>query len=124
MATGSGNPFPQENRAKPSNDLTGVWPVYNQPSVFDWSGVDGGLMRAALHVTTVRGVTLAFGTAMGGRGVVLTLYMGGKTNPKRFALTPDELHELLYGIVAQWGSPSEDLGLIFGYSSTGHLAAD
>jgi hypothetical protein len=50
--------------------------------------------------------------------------MGSKSNPKRFALTPDELHELLLGIVTQWGSPSEDLGQAFGYGSAERSAAD
>jgi len=118
------NPFPREDRSKPSNDLTGIWPQYKAPSVFDWTQVEPGLLLAALHVCTVKGVTLAFGTAMGGRGVVLTIYMGGKTNPKRFAIDASELHPLLSGIIDMWGSSSEDLGQIFGYASSERSAAD
>lgn len=122
---GYSNPlFKAQEPSGKTTDLTGVWPVYQQPSVFDWSQVDPSVLLAALHVTTVKGVTMAFGTAMGGRGVVLTLYMGTKTNPKRFALTAVELHELLHGIIDAWGSKSEDLAQIFGYGQVDRSAAD
>lgn len=124
MASDSPKRWAAPQNVKPAESMTGIWPTYNEPSVFDWTAVDGGLMRAALHVTTVKGVTLAFGTAMGGRGIVVTLYMGQKVNPKRFALTADELHVLLLGIIEQWGSSSEDLGQAFGYQEPGRLAAD
>ena len=116
--------FPKQEPSGKTTDLTGVWPVYQQPSVFEWVNVDPGILRAALHTCTVKGVTLAFGTAMGGRGVVVTLYMGTKQNPKRFALTPAELHTLLMGIIEQWGSTSEDLGQVFGYTTENRHAAD
>lgn len=118
------NPFPQEQRSRPSNDLTGIWPTPSQPSVFDWTGVDGGLLRAALHVCTVKGVGISFGAAMGGRGIVVTLYTGVKPFPKRFAIDGDELAALLNGIIDGWGSPSEDLGPVFGYGSVTPLDAD
>lgn len=124
MATNGKPKWVAPANVKPTEDLTGIWPTYGEPSIFPWSEVDGNLLRAALHVLTVRGYSAMFGTAMGGRGAVLTLYGVSKTNPKRFALGADEMHALLWGIVQQWGSPSEDLGQVFGYSSPGDLPAD
>jgi hypothetical protein len=109
---------------KREEDMTGIWPAYGEPSIFPWSEVDGNLLRAALHVLTVRGYSVMFGTAMGGRGAVVTLYGVSKTNPKRFALGAEEMHALLWGIVQQWGSPAEDLGQVFGYDINGARAAD
>lgn len=109
---------------KPIEDLTGTWPVYGEPSMFPWHAVDGRLLRAAFHVLATRGFSMMVGTAMGGRGLVLTLYGVSKVNPKRYALGAEELHILLSGIIDQWGSKSEDLAQVFGYDRSPDLAAD
>lgn len=109
---------------KPAEDMTGIWPTYGEPTVFPWTEVDGRLLCAALQVLSTRGYSLMIGTAMGGRGLVLTLYGVAKVNPKRYALGSLELHDLLHGIIASWGSKSEDLGQLFGYDTAPHLAAD
>jgi len=105
------NPFPKEARSqtKPSSVMDGVWPVYEQPTIFDWSSVDGDILRAAFQCAANQGRNIGIGPALGGRGVVVTIYMGLKVNPKRFAINAQELHELLLGIVQGWSSPSEDV---------------
>jgi len=112
------------SNVKPLEDMTGTWPSYGEPTIFPWHAVDGRLLCAAFHVLAVRGYSMMVGTAMGGRGLVLTLYGVSKQNPKRYALGADELHILLHGIIDQWGSKSEDLGQVFGFDSSPHLAAD
>jgi hypothetical protein len=116
------NPFPKEGRpnGKPSNVMDGVWPVYESPSVFDWSNVDGDILRAALQCATNQGRNIGIGPAMGGRGVVVTIYMGLKVNPKRFAIDAAELHDLLLGIVKGWSSPSEDVLELMRMKLNGH----
>lgn len=109
---------------KPAEDMSGIWPTYGEPSLFPWTEVDGRLLCAACHVLTTKGFSMMIGTAIGGRGVVMTLYGVSKVNPKRFALGADELHALLFGIIQKWGSTSEDLGQVFGYGSPPPLAAD
>lgn len=110
--------------ATPVADMTGIWPTYNEPTMFDWHNVDGGILRAALHVVTTRGHALNFGTAVGGRGITVTLYNGQKPPPRVYAMSSVELHQLLLGLVAAYGSPSEDLGAVFGYESPGTMPAD
>lgn len=108
MSSGQ-NPFQPANRQSPAKDMTGVWPTYNQPALFNWAEVDGAILKAAFQAAMVSGKTIGIGPAMGGRGVVITLYMGLKTNPKRFAIDAGELHPLLLALVESWGSGSEDI---------------
>jgi hypothetical protein len=89
--------------------MTGSWPNYREPALFDWSAVDGAILRGALQSATDAGKSLGIGPAMGGRGIVVTLYMGLKTNPKRYAIDAGELHELLYALINAWSSGSEDI---------------
>jgi hypothetical protein len=124
--SGGTNPFAKANRTDPSKDFTGIWPTLNQPTLFDWSRVDAAILKAAFQVAMVSGKTIGIGPAMGGRGVVVTLYMGLKTNPKRFAIDADELHPILLALVEAWGSPSEDVvaSMRVGFSSSHPLEAD
>lgn len=125
MSSGQ-NPFQPANRQNPAKDMTGVWPTYNQPAMFDWSKVDGAILKAAFQAATISGKTIGIGPAMGGRGVVITLYMGLKSNPKRFAIDANELHPLLLALVESWASGSEDLVVAMraGFDTDPKLAAD
>lgn len=124
--SGPSNPFQPANRQTPAKDMTGVWPTYNQPALFDWSKVDGAILKAAFQAAMVSGKTIGIGPAMGGRGVVITLYMGLKTNPKRFAIDANELHPLLLALVESWGSGSEDIvaSMRVGFDTDPRIAAD
>lgn len=125
MSSGQ-NPFQPANKQTPKNDMTGVWPNYTQPALFDWSKVDGAILKAAFQAATMAGKNIGIGPAMGGRGVVITLYMGLKTNPKRFAIDASELHPLLLALVESWGSGAEDLVVAMraGFDSDPRMAAD
>ena len=124
--SGRQNPFPKEDKSLPSKDMTGVWGNYQQPASFDWSAVDGDILRAALQVATNAGKSIGIGPALGGRGVVITIYLGLKSNPKRFAIDAAELHELLLALIAAWQSPSEDVLTAIRFTSprAARLAAD
>jgi hypothetical protein len=108
MSSG-GNPWAKVNKEDPKNDMTGSWPNYREPSSFDWSKVDGAILKACFQCAINQGRSLGVGPAMGGRGVVVTLYMGLKTNPKRYAINANELHELLLTLIQAWSSTSEDV---------------
>lgn len=96
------------SKSQVSNDLAANHWRVNAPASFDWAAVDGAYLRAAFLAASHIGKTLSIGPAMGGRGVVVTYYVNKPPHPKRFAISPAELHELLEGLVESW-SPSEDL---------------
>jgi hypothetical protein len=91
-----------------STDIAALHWRVNAPASFDWAGVDGAYLRAAFLAASHVGKTISVGPALGGRGVVVTYYVNKPPHPKRFAISPAELHELLEGLAAAW-SPSEDL---------------
>lgn len=91
-----------------STDIAAMHWRVTQPASFDWAGVDGAYLRAAFLAASHVGKTISIGPALGGRGVVVTYYVNKPPHPKRFAISPAELHELLEGLAASW-SPSEDL---------------
>lgn len=96
------------SKSQVGNDLAAAHWRVNAPASFDWPGVDGAYLRAALLAASHVGKTISIGPAMGGRGVVVTYYVNKPPHPKKFAISPAELHELLEGLVEAW-SPSEDL---------------
>lgn len=120
------NPWKKEAAPPPNRDFTGMWPTYGEPALFDWAGVDGAVLRAFFQVAASSGKTIGIGPAIGGRGVTVTLYMGLKQNPKRHALTPDELHDLMLPLIDKWGSGSEDVVEVMraALRHTGSPAAD
>lgn len=97
-----------KSKSQVSNDLAAAHWRVNAPASFDWPSVDGAYLRAAFLAASHVGKTLAIGPAMGGRGVVVTYYVNKPPHPKKFAIDPSELHEILESLVEAW-SPSEDL---------------
>jgi hypothetical protein len=124
--SGSQNPFAQANKSDPKNDMTGTWPALAQPTAFDWARVDGAILKAACQASSIAGKSFGIGPAMGGRGVVITVYLGLKNNPKRYAIDASELHPILLAMIATWGSGSEDIvaGMRAGFDTDKPMAAD
>jgi hypothetical protein len=91
-----------------STDIAAIHWRVNAPSSFDWPGVDSAYLRAAFLAASHIGKTIAIGPALGGRGVCVTYYINRPPHPKAFAISPDELHQLLKQLIEAW-SPSEDL---------------
>lgn len=104
------DPWGQAPKSKDqvSTDIAAMHWRVNQPASFDWPGVDSAYLRAVFLAASHIGKTLSIGPALGGRGVVVTYYVNKPPHPKKFAINPDELHQLLEELCQAW-SPSEDL---------------
>lgn len=104
------NPWAQgkERKGDVSHDLAAnVWRVQS-PVSFDWPAVDGARLRALFLAAANMGKTVTIGPAVGGRGVIIGYYLPKPPHPKKFALSPGELHDLIDQLLEAW-SPSEDL---------------
>jgi hypothetical protein len=100
-------------RPQPSFKELAVWGQRSRISALAWQEVDSRYLLAALSAISAHDGALMFGTAMGGRGVVLTLYIGGDRG-KTYVATVGELENALLECAEALASPSEDWRTIFG----------
>lgn len=75
---------------------------------FGWGRVDSISLLGALVVCGEKGATLSFAPGNGGVGVTMRIYMGDKGDTG-YAADPEQLTEMFDMLIAQWGSPAEDL---------------
>lgn len=98
----------KERKGDVSHDLAAnVWRV-ESPASFDWPSVDGARLQAVFLAASMMGKTITISPAVGGRGVIIGYYLPKPPHPKKFALSPGELHDLIDQLLQAW-SPSEDL---------------
>jgi hypothetical protein len=83
------------------------WAKRKNSSGVDFTQVSAATLRAAISVTIANGGALMFGSAMGGSGLMLKLYMG-EDSAREFAATAEEAEELLAGVIEMLESESED----------------
>lgn len=93
-----------------------MWGNKAATPALDWEGVDARLVTAALAAVSGADGALMFGVAQGGRGVVLTLFLGGD-RAKTYVSTIEELEGALLECVQTLASSSEDLLVAFGLAS-------
>lgn len=85
-----------------------AWQHRERSSGVDWRDVSATSLRAAITATLSAGGALMIGGAMGGKGVMLKVWVGDD-QMKEYAATAEEVCLLLDGLVEGLGSGSEDL---------------
>lgn len=90
-----------------------LWGNKAVTSALDWESVNARLVTAALSAVSSADGALMFGVAQGGRGVVLTLFLGGQ-RAKTYVGSVEELEAALMECVETMASTSEDLLAAFG----------
>jgi len=89
------------------SELMGLWSKRKSACGFDWSQVDFVELLTALNVAGQSGAALMISPASGGLGVCLTIF-ANNDRVKAYATLPEEVNELLAGIIDEFGSSSED----------------
>jgi hypothetical protein len=110
-----GSNKPRANGQKPSKvaPTLSIWGSKAATNALDWSAVDARLVTAALSAVSSADGALMVGVAQGGRGVVLTLFLGGQ-RAKTYLGSVEELEGALYECVDTLSSSAEDLRQVFG----------
>lgn len=85
-----------------------AWARRKQSTGVSWRDVSALSLRCALTAVLAEGAALMFAPAAGGKGVMLKLYMDGQSQPE-FAMTAEEVNQLLEGLCDAFTSGSEDL---------------
>lgn len=103
------------NGSKPAKVATPLrlWGAKALTNALDWESVNARMVTAALSAVSSADGALMFGVAQGGRGVVLTLFLGGQ-RAKTYVGTVEELEAALVECVETLASPAEDLLVAFG----------
>lgn len=114
---------PKTSKPKGEASPTSLWARSKRRAGVDWREVDGRLIQCALSTVVAGGGALMISGAAGGLGVCLTLF-AGREKPKEFALTADEVTELLDSMIDYMQSPSEDVRQAFGIADEDRAAAD
>lgn len=122
MAQGKGF-APKVVKPKGEASPTSLWSRSTRRSGVDWREVDGTLIQCAMQAAVGGGGALMISGAAGGLGVCLTLF-AGRDKLKEFALTADEVTDLLNGVIDHMASGAEDIRQAFGLGDTEAAAAD
>lgn len=104
----------KDAKAGEPNDRGTLWARSRVAARSDWAAVDRRLVMAAIDSATSGGAALMFGSAQGGRGMVLTVFIDGDRH-KEYASTADEFTELLTGILEAFPGGSVDIPALHGY---------
>lgn len=106
--------FPN-NSSKSGGEKTplNLWGAKNATSALDWSAVNARIVTCALAAAASADAAVMIGVAQGGRGVVLTVFLGSQ-RAKTYAGSVEELESLLLEMIESLSSSSEDLYQAFG----------
>jgi hypothetical protein len=112
--------FKRPGKAKAEKPLSkpDLWAHRQRTSRFDWADVDRRLITAAIDAIATGGGAIMFGSAQGGRGMVLTIFFDGDRH-KEYALTAEEFTELLLGALEAFNEGSVDFAALHGYEGGG-----
>lgn len=103
------------NGSGPKNPTTSLnlWGNKSATHALAWADVNARVVTCALAAAAAVDAALMIGVAQGGRGVVLTVFLGSQ-RAKTYLGTVEEVEEALLELVQQLSSTSEDLLEEFG----------
>lgn len=99
-----------KNARRNSDERLANWKKAKNSTGVDWRDVSSTTLRGALSVVMSAGGAIMFGSALGGTGVMVKLYLDGDQR-REYVQTADDLAELLELTIELLGSGAEDVKL-------------
>lgn len=100
-----------KNGRRNSDERLANWRKAKESQGVDWKVLPASTLKAALSVVMANGGAIMFGSALGGTGVMVKLFLDGD-NRREYVQTADDLAELLELTIELLGSGAEDVRLV------------